>query len=333
MHYTRSEAKKWANDTLKGFFLCPVTPVNNDFNFDEEGMRANVESFIEMGVDGLVVGGFIAECWNATLDEWYRYHEVMAEAVNGRIPIFSIILDPSAYQAVEKMQRLEAMGFDGVEVINPVVQLRTDDEIFDWFKFVTDRSDMAVMLYRTPVSGKVLGWDLMNRLADLETVVGTKQGVVSRAESLKLRHIMRDDFVLSDPLEPVFLDDLRRGGQVVFGELSFILYGKKRHLVTEYRALAAQGNVISGPGLDEDTADASTSAAIFLFSFTIRMMVSLESPSSIQIIGNFPVFSITRPAASHIICSACPRISRRTRSSTFFQFCTWTSSMTCNRAT
>jgi len=241
MHYTRSEAKKWANDTLKGFFLCPVTPVNNDFNFDEEGMRANVESFIEMGVDGLVVGGFIAECWNATLDEWYRYHEVMAEAVNGRIPIFSIILDPSAYQAVEKMQRLEAMGFDGVEVINPVVQLRTDDEIFDWFKFVTDRSDMAVMLYRTPVSGKVLGWDLMNRLADLETVVGTKQGVVSRAESLKLRHIMRDDFVLSDPLEPVFLDDLRRGGQVVFGELSFILYGKKRHLVTEYRALAAQG--------------------------------------------------------------------------------------------
>ena len=241
MHYTRSEAKKWANDTLKGFFLCPVTPVNNDFNFDEEGMRANVESFIEMVVDGLVVGGFIAECWNATLDEWYRYHEVMAEAVNGRIPIFSIILDPSAYQAVEKMQRLEAMGFDGVEVINPVVQLRTDDEIFDWFKFVTDRSDMAVMLYRTPVSGKVLGWDLMNRLADLETVVGTKQGVVSRAESLKLRHIMRDDFVLSDPLEPVFLDDLRRGGQVVFGELSFILYGKKRHLVTEYRALAAQG--------------------------------------------------------------------------------------------
>jgi len=241
MHYTRSEAKQWSNDNIKGFFLCPVTPVNKDFNFDEDGMRANVEAFIEMGVDGLVVGGFIAECWNATLDEWYRYHEVMAEAVNGRIPIFSIILDPSAYQAVEKMQRLEAMGFDGVEVINPVVQLRTDDEIFAWFKFITDRSDMAVMLYRTPVSGKVLGWDLMKRLADLETVVGAKQGVVSRAESLKLRLILRDDFVLSDPLEPVFLDDLRHGGQVVFGELSFILYGKKRHLVTEYRALAAQG--------------------------------------------------------------------------------------------
>lgn len=241
MKYIRSEAKQWAQDNIEGFFLCPVTPVDNDFNFDEEGMRKNVEAFIEMGVDGLVVGGFIAECWNATLEEWYRYHEVMAEAVAGRVPLFSIILDPSAYQAVEKMQRLEAMGFDGVEVINPVVQLRTDDEIFDWFKFITDRSDMAVVLYRTPVSGKVLGWDLMKRLSDLETVVGAKQGVVSRAESLKLRKIMRDDFVLSDPLENVFLDDLRNGGQVVFGELSYILFGKKRHLINDYRALAAQG--------------------------------------------------------------------------------------------
>ena len=43
------------------------------------------------------------------------------------------------------------------------------------------------------------------------------------------------------PSEAVFPDDLRAGGQCVWGELSYILYGKKRHLVTEYRALAAQG--------------------------------------------------------------------------------------------
>lgn len=241
MNYTRESAKQWANETLNGFFLCPVTPVSADYSFDEEGIRENIEAFIEMGVEGLVVGGFIAECWNVTLNDWYRYHEVVAQAVNGRIPLFSILLDPSVYQCLEKAERLEALGYDGVEVINPVVQLRTDDEIFDWFKYLTDRTDMAVMLYRTPVSGKVLGWELMQRLADIDTVVGTKQGVVNRLETLKLRGMIREDFVVSDPLESVFLDDLRRGGQVVFGELSYILYGKKRHLVNDYRALAAQG--------------------------------------------------------------------------------------------
>ena len=122
-----------------------------------------------------------------------------------------------------------------------MVQLRTDNEIFDWFKYLTDKSDLAVCLYRTPVSGKVLGHDLMRRLADIDTVVAVKQGSGPRAETLKLRRDLRDDFLVLDPNEAVFLDDLRTGGQCVWGELSYILYGKKRYLVDEYRALAAQG--------------------------------------------------------------------------------------------
>ncbi len=89
------------------------------------------------------------------------------------------------------MKRLEELGYDGAEVINPVVQLKSDDEVYDWFKFITDHSDLAVVLYRTPVSGKVLGWDLMQRLADIPTVVGTKQGVMNRVETLKLRSLIR----------------------------------------------------------------------------------------------------------------------------------------------
>ncbi len=241
MDYTRSTAKQWALENVRGMFNCPVTPMNADFSFDEEGIRSNIEAFVEMGVDGLVVGGFIAECWNVTLSDWYRYHEIVADAVKGRMNLWSIILDPSVHQCVEKMQRIEELGYDGAEVINPVVQLRTDDEIFNWFKYLTDNSNLAVCLYRTPVSGKVMGWDLMRRLADIETVVATKQGVMNRAESLKLRSYLRDDFIVSDPFEGNFADDLHRGGQVVFGELSYIIYGKKRHIVNDYRELSAQG--------------------------------------------------------------------------------------------
>ena len=241
MEYTRSTAKQWALETVKGMYNCPVTPMSLDFSFNEAGIRSNIEAFIEMGVDGLVVGGFIAECWNATLSDWYRYHEIVADAAKGRIKLWSIVLDPSVYQCIEKMHRLEELGYDGAEVINPVVQLRTDDEIFNWYKYLTDNSNLAVALYRTPVSGKVLGWDLMQRLVDLETVVGMKQGVMNRAESLKLRSILRDDFIVSDPFEGNFADDLHRGGQVVFGELSYIIYGKKRHIINDYRELSAQG--------------------------------------------------------------------------------------------
>jgi 4-hydroxy-tetrahydrodipicolinate synthase len=43
-----------------------------------------------------------------------------------------------------------------------------------------------------------------------------------------------------EPMESFFCDDLRRGGQVIWGELSYILYGRKRNLMKEYMALCRE---------------------------------------------------------------------------------------------
>lgn len=241
MDFTRKDAKKWANRQVRDFYMCPLTPVGNDLVFDEPGIRENIDKYAEIGLNGLVVGGFISECWNVKLSDWMRYHEVVAEANRGRMDLWTIILDPSVHQALEKMAFVEKLGFSGAEVINPVVQLRTDDEIYEYFKYMTDRSGLAICLYRTPVSGKVLGFELMERLSNIDTVVAVKQGNLNRAETLKLRRMLRPDFIVSDPSEYFFLDDLRHGGQVIWGELSYILYGKKRHLMRGYMDLARAG--------------------------------------------------------------------------------------------
>lgn len=243
MEFTPSEAKQWALKNVRGFYMCPITPLQeNGLDFDEEAMRANIEAYIEMGVDGLVVGGFIAECWNMKFADWLRYHQVVADAVKGRVDIWTIILDPSVHQSLQKMEYVERLGYSGAEVINPIVQLRTDDEVYDYFAYMAERSPLAICLYRTPVSGKVMGMDLMKRLADIDTVIGVKQGELSRAVSLKMRREMRDDFIVMDPAEHWYLDEQKEGGQVLWGELSFILYGNKRHLMKDYVRLAAEGD-------------------------------------------------------------------------------------------
>ena len=241
LEYTRGNAKDWAKEKIKGFYMCPITPVGEDRHVDERGLRENIDAFIGMGIEGLVVGGFFAEGWNMTPTQWLRFHQVVADAGRGRIPLWTIILDPCVHTAIEKMNAVKDMGFEGAEVINPVVQLRTDDEIFDWFKYLTDHTDLAICLYRTGVGGRVLGFDLMKRLADIDTMVAAKQGAGGRIDTFRMRRELPSNFLVCDPSEAVFLDDLRAGGQCVWGELSYILYGKKRHLVNEYRALAAQG--------------------------------------------------------------------------------------------
>lgn len=239
--FDRKDAKSWARQNVRGFYFAPITPTTDNFEIDEEGLRENIDAYIDMGVDGLVVGGFAAETWNMLPEKWFAYHELVADAVKGRTDLWSIVLDPCAELCVKKFQHIEKLGFTGAELMNPMTQLRADDEIYDFFKYVTDRTDCAICLYRTPVSGKVMGIDLMKRLADIDTVVCTKQGNLNRQESLWLRRELRDDFIVSDPLEHFFLDDLRQGGQVLFAEFSYVIYGKKRSVLRSYLNNALAG--------------------------------------------------------------------------------------------
>lgn len=239
--YTKSEAKAWAKKTMVDWYDCPVTPFLKDNSLDEAGLRRNVEYYIDIGESALVCGGFVAECWNTTVTEWMRYHEVIAETANGRIPLHTIIFDPSVHQAMEKLNYVESLGYVAAEVVTPIVQLRADDEIFDYFNYLAEHSNLALLFYRSAVSGYLISLALSQRLSEIPTMVGMKQGSLNHADSLKLRKICRDDFIVSDPLEGHWLNDLRHGGQVLYGAFHHILYGKKRHLLEEYTALARAG--------------------------------------------------------------------------------------------
>lgn len=240
--YTKSEARAWAKENIVDWHDCPVTPFLPDSSLDEKGLRSNVEQYIAMGETALVCGGFVAEAWNTTVTEWMRYHEVIAEAAAGRIPLHTIIFDPSVHQAMEKLNYVESIGYVAAEIITPIVQLRADDEIFDYYKYLADNSNLAMLFYRSHVAGHLMSLDLSIRCAEnIPTMVGMKQGSLNLDDSIFLRKNTPADFIVSDPLEGHWLNDLRAGGQVLYGAFHHILYGKKRHLMEEYTALARAG--------------------------------------------------------------------------------------------
>ena len=239
--YTKSEAKAWAKQALVDWYDCPLTPFNPDDTLDEAGLRENIEYYIDIGERGLVLGGFVAECWNTTVTEWMRYHEVIADAAAGRLPLHTIIFDPSVHQAMEKLNYVERLGYEAAEVLTPIVQLRADQEIFDYFQYLADHSNLALLFYRSAVSGHLISLDLSRRLAEIPSIVGMKQGSLNHADSVKLRRMCPDDFIVSDPIETHWYNDLRHGGQVMYGAFHHILYGKQRHLLEEYTALARAG--------------------------------------------------------------------------------------------
>ena len=243
--YTRKDAKAWARESLRGFYECPITPFKSNLELDEEGLRFNVEALVEMGANGLVIGGNIAEGWNMFPAQWNRLHEVVAEANRGRIPLWSIILDPSVQIACEKAAFVEKLGYVGIEVINPVVQLKSDNEIFEYFDYIAKRTPLAIMLYRTHVAGTLMSYNVLKRLVDIDTVVGMKQGSPVKGDTARLRRQLRDDVIVAEPNEDRFLEEIFDGARVLWANFNYTLAGKKRHLMKEYYELALAGDYLA----------------------------------------------------------------------------------------
>jgi len=92
--------------------------------------------------------------------------------------------------------------------------------------YIAQRTPLAIMLYRTPVLGVLMSSDLIQRLADFDNVVGMKQGSPIKGDTSRLRRQLRDDFIVADPNEESFLEELFNGAQVMWANYNYTLSGK-----------------------------------------------------------------------------------------------------------
>jgi 4-hydroxy-tetrahydrodipicolinate synthase len=246
MPYTRGEAKAWGRQVLKGFIQDPFTPFNDDLTFDAAGMRYNIRKILdEVKPDGLIYGGNVGECWDMTASQYKEYMTVSAEETRGKTLLAGIAIDPSPYVVLEKIRLMEDLGYECVEIMTPNYQVRSDEDIMTWFKIITDNTDMAVMLYNTPASGRMLSHSLLNRLADIDTVIGMKHGMLNWMDTMRLRQVIGDKMLVCEPIENYWLMDVLfggpNGGKYLWATIDLMLYGRKRHLLKEYTELARQG--------------------------------------------------------------------------------------------
>lgn len=240
--YTRGDAKAWGKKTIKGMYECPIVPLTSDYELDVAGIHQLAEQYVDWRIPGVVIGGNMSEGWNMTSKQWAQLHQAWAQAIDGRIDLWTILLDPSAAVCLEKISFVRNLGFVGAEIMNPVGYLLSDDEIVSYFEHISNRTDMAIWLYRTPVPKKLMNIETTVRVAALETVIGMKEGSLVPGDLEKLRAVITDpNFVISNPVDRTFLKDLQAGGQVMWAVYYYTVYGKKRELLRRYIEFAEAG--------------------------------------------------------------------------------------------
>ncbi len=210
MDYTRSNAKDYAREHLKGIWAAALLPFTSDHRIDEDGFRSNVHHWTrELGIEGLFVSGKQGEFFSMSIEERKRTFELAVEATgNDGFTIMSCS-DQNLDVVIELARHAQDVGADYIVVHAPLLHFQTaqDETLLGYYRTISESVDIGIALWSHPSSGYLMSPDLCNRLADLENVVAIKYSV-ERPMYSELTRLASDRIQVSTASETEWLDNI-----------------------------------------------------------------------------------------------------------------------------
>ena len=134
----------------------------------------------------------IAEFWSLTLDERKRLLEVAIEegrAANPDVVVQACTAATSAKDCLELTRHAQQAGADIVYIQTPMMEAHGGEGVLNFFRYIADRTDIALGMFNSPSSGYVLTPAEGARIYDeIPAVCATKEGAFRPASS---RHAAR----------------------------------------------------------------------------------------------------------------------------------------------
>ncbi|HLR75394.1 MAG TPA: 4-hydroxy-tetrahydrodipicolinate synthase [Virgibacillus sp.] len=175
---------------LEGAFPVLITPMHDNYEVNWEGLKQNIEHFVEQGVAGIVVTGSTGEFVSLTKEERFKLTTVAVEQVDGRIPLIVGTAAERTEDAIMYTKQAEDEGADASLLINSYYASPTDEEVYEQFKAVAQSVSFPVMIYNNPfTTGVNIGTETILKVArDVENITHIKE---SSGDISKLRDITR----------------------------------------------------------------------------------------------------------------------------------------------
>ena len=139
----------------KGFYTALGTPLDENGNFIPGSMAHQIEQQIEAGASGLLVMGSMGQMSYIKQSEYAKVAAESAKAAAGRVPVLVGVTDVSIHRVMDRVDALKEIdGIDGIVSTVPYYATVTQDNIFDFYNEIANRSGRATYLYDLAVVTK-----------------------------------------------------------------------------------------------------------------------------------------------------------------------------------
>ena len=135
---------------FKGSGVALVTPFKENLEVDYEQLRKLCDWHVEHGTDAIIVCGTTGEASTLTEEEHSECIAVVAEQVNGRIPVIAGTGSNATYTAVKLSKEAEQSGVDGLLIVTPYYNKATQQGLIRHYTEIAEAVSTPIIMYNVP---------------------------------------------------------------------------------------------------------------------------------------------------------------------------------------
>jgi 1-pyrroline-4-hydroxy-2-carboxylate deaminase len=160
----------------KGVFPALLTPFTANDEVDLAMFEKNLQTQLDAGVHGVIIGGSLGEASTITAEEKELLIKHAINFLNGRIPVIMNIAESTTKDAVQQAANAKAWGAAGLMLLPPMRYKSDDRETVEYFKTIAKSTDLPIMIYNNPVDYKIdVTLDMFEELIECSNITAVKE--------------------------------------------------------------------------------------------------------------------------------------------------------------
>jgi len=195
-----------------GVFPALLTPFTNDDRLDLPLFEKNLQTQLQAGVHGVIIGGSLGEASTLAESEKEAMVRSALALCNASVPVVVNIAESVTQEAIRMAKLARSWGANGVMLLPPMRYRSDDRETIHYFRSVATATDLPVMIYNNPVDYKIdFRPELFDALLDCPTVTALKESSRDVTNLTRMLNRFGDRFKILCGVDTLALEELLLG--------------------------------------------------------------------------------------------------------------------------
>jgi 4-hydroxy-tetrahydrodipicolinate synthase len=220
----------------KGVFPAFTTKFTANDTLDLPLFEKGLQSQLDAGVNGIVLGGSLGEASTLTTEEKETLVKLAIEMA-GPVPVVLNIAEGATKEAIKQAALGQSWGVKGLMLLPPMRYKSDDRETLTFFKTVAQSTNLPIMIYNNPVDYKVeVTLDIFEKLAECENIQAVKESTRDISNVTRMINRFGDRYKILCGVDTLAMEALLMGAD---GWVGGLVTAFPRETIAVYRLIKA----------------------------------------------------------------------------------------------